>query len=304
LKVTALAGGTGSAKLLRGIYSLPPDLTVIANVGDNIWVHGLCVCPDIDIAMYTLAGIANSETGWGIAGDTFWALTQLSRLGSEAWFKLGDKDMATSIVRTAMLRRGKTLTAVTDGLRKSFGLRCKLLPATDHDLETRIITSAGNFHLQEFWVRDRGRPDVTEVHYRGASKASMTLEVRKALSGADRIIVCPANPVTSIGPMLAVRGFAKELAESDARVVALSPMLGAAPFSGPAGKLMNAMGRRADSIGVASMYRKFVDCMVVSSDDIDMKKRIEALGIECVTSDTRMKTRKDEIRLAKELLEV
>jgi LPPG:FO 2-phospho-L-lactate transferase len=304
LRVTALAGGTGSAKLLRGIYSLPVDLSVIANVGDNIWMNGLYVCPDMDIAMYTMAGLSNPETGWGIAGDSFRTLSQLSRLGGEAWFKLGDMDMATSMVRTEMLRRGKTLTAVTEVLSKSFDVRCNLLPVTDEELETRIVTSSGNLHLQEFWVREKGKPDVTGVRYRGASRASMTREVKRAISGADRIIVCPANPITSIGPMLAVRGFAKELAESDARVVALSPMVGGAPFSGPAGKLMKAVGRRADSIGIASMYRKFVDGIVVSSDDLAMKERIEALGIECITSETTMKTREDERRLAKELLEV
>jgi LPPG:FO 2-phospho-L-lactate transferase len=304
LKVTALAGGTGSAKLLRGIYSLPVDLTVIANVGDNIWMNGLYVCPDIDIAMYTLAGMANPETGWGIAGDSFRALSQLSRLGGAAWFKLGDVDLATSMMRTEMLRSGMTLTAVTEVLSKSFDLTCKLLPVTDEELETRIITSSGNLHLQEFWVREKGKPDVTGVRYRGASSASMTREVKRAISGADRIIVCPANPITSIGPMLAVQGFAKQLAESDARVVALSPMIGGAPFSGPAGKLMKAVGKRADSIGIASMYRKFVDSIVVSSDDLAMKEPIEALGLECIISETMMKTREDEQRLAKELLEV
>jgi LPPG:FO 2-phospho-L-lactate transferase len=304
LKVTALAGGTGSAKLLRGLYSLPVDLTVIANVGDNIWVHGLYVCPDIDIAMYTLAGIANPETGWGIAGDTFRTLSQISRLGGESWFKLGDKDIATSALRTAMLHRGMKLTAVTERLRKSFGLRCALLPATDQEVETRIATADGNMHLQEFWVREKGKPEVNGVRYRGASRASITTKVRKALSGADRIVICPANPITSIGPMLAVGGFARELAKSGGRVVSLSPMVGDAPFSGPAGKLMKAVGNRANSVGVASMYQKFVDCIVVASEDQAMKKQIVSLGMECVASETTMKSLEDEQRLARELLTV
>ncbi|MDA4127018.1 MAG: 2-phospho-L-lactate transferase [Thaumarchaeota archaeon] len=302
--MTAVAGGTGSAKLLRGLQSLPVDLTVIANVGDNIWIHRLYVCPDVDIAMYTLAGIANPKTGWGIKGDTFSTLSQISRIGGETWFKLGDRDLATSALRTGMLRRGMTLTAVTDRLRKSFGVKCELLPATDQNLETRIDTPLGDMHLQEFWVREKGEPEVTGVHYRGASRASITAEVRRALSGADRVVICPANPITSIGPMLAISGFAKELAGSDARVVALSPMVGEAPFSGPAGKLMKAAGRKADSVGIASMYQKFVDCIVVASEDQAMKKRIEALGIECVTSETMMKSREDERRLARELLKV
>jgi LPPG:FO 2-phospho-L-lactate transferase len=304
LRVTALAGGTGSAKLLRGIYSLPVDLTVIANVGDNIWMNGLYVCPDLDIAMYTLGGIANPETGWGIAGDSFGTLSQLSRLGGEAWFKLGDRDMATSMRRTAMLRQGTTLTKITEVLRKSYGVSCKLLPATNDELETRIITPVGDMHLQEFWVRERGKPDVADVRYRGASKARITREAKEGISEADRIIICPANPITSVGPMLAVRGFARALAKSDARVVALSPMVGGAPYSGPAGKLMKAVGKRADSIAIASMYRKFVDSIVISSKDVAMEERIQALGMECMTSDTTMKTSKDERRLAKELLEI
>jgi LPPG:FO 2-phospho-L-lactate transferase len=304
LKVTALAGGTGSAKLLRGLYSLPVDLTVIANVGDNFWVHGLYVCPDIDIAMYTLAGIANPKTGWGIAGDTFRTLSQISRLGGETWFKLGDKDFATSIQRTVMLRRGMRLTEVTERLGRSLGLRCRLLPATDQEVETRISTRAGDLHLQEFWVREKGKPQVKRVHYHGASRASITSRVRRALSGADRIIVCPANPVTSIGPMLAVGGFERELSRSGGRVVALSPMVGDAPFSGPAGKMMKALGRRANSVGVASMYQKFVDCIVVASEDMAMKSRIVSIGMECVPSEIRMKNNEDERRLAQEMLEV
>jgi LPPG:FO 2-phospho-L-lactate transferase len=304
LKVTALAGGTGSAKLLRGLYSLPVDLTVIANVGDNIWMHGLYVCPDIDIAMYTMAGIANPRTGWGIAGDTFRTLSQISRLGGESWFKLGDKDIATSVLRTAMLSRGMKLTEVTERLRKSFGLRCMLLPATDRDVETRIATLAGDMNLQEFWVREKGEPQVKGVRYRGASRASITTRVRKALSGADRIVICPANPITSIGPMLALGDFAKELAGSGGRIVALSPMVGDAPVSGPAGKLMKAVGKRANSVGVAMMYQKFVDCIVVASEDQAMKKPIVSLGIECVASETIMKSREDEQRLARELLAV
>jgi len=304
LRVAALAGGTGSAKLLRGLYSLHVDLAVIANVGDNVWIHGLYVCPDIDIAMYTLAGVANPKSGWGIAGDTFMTLSQISRLGQETWFRLGDKDMATSILRTVMLRQGMTLTAVTDKLRKSLGVRCKVLPVTDDDVETRIVTPAGDLHFQEFWVRDKGEPDITGVRYRGASRASISSELRRVLSWADRIVVCPANPITSIGPMLAVSGFADELAKSNARVVALSPMVGNAPISGPAGKLMKAVGRRADSVGIASMYQKFVDCIVVSTEDHAMKKQIEALGIECITSETTMESHADEQRLAREIVEV
>ena len=303
MKVVALAGGTGSAKLLRGLYQLPLDLKVVANVGDNFWVYGVYVCPDIDIASYTLAGVSDRIKGWGQAGDTFEALSQLSRLGAETWFRLGDRDLAVSLARTEMIRRGATLTEATESTRKALGVRCPILPVTDDHVETRVVTPVGDLHLQEFWVRDKGAPKATRVRYRGAKRARVTRQVASALSEADRVVVCPANPVTSVGPMLAVPGFTRLLQDSEARVVALSPMIGGAPFSGPAGKLMKAGGSRQDSLGVADLYSKFLDCILISQDDSALRPRIESLGLGCVTSDTRMTGSSDELRLAKELLE-
>ena len=297
-----MAGGTGSAKLLRGLSRLPIDLTVLANVGDNIWTYGVYVCPDVDIATYTLAGISG-PLGWGVAGDTFEALRMLSRLGEETWFRLGDMDMAVCLARTEMLRSGKSLTEATRRIAKSLGVESPVLPATDNQLETRIMTPASELHLQEYWVKARGRPRVIGVRYEGARGARPTREVAEAVSAADRIIICPANPVTSIGPMLAVTGFRRLLRETDARVVALSPMEGAAPFSGPAGKLLTATGSRPDSYGVGKLYSDFADCIVISGTDISLKERIQALGMECVTTGTRMKAPRDELRLAKVMIE-
>jgi len=304
MRVVALAGGTGSAKLLRGISALGVELTVVANVGDNFWAHGLYVCPDVDIAMYTLAGVANTRQGWGIEGDTFRTLAQLGKIGDPTWFALGDLDIATHIVRTMMLREGRSLTSVTEKLRRAYRVAQPILPLTDDAVETRILTSKGPLHLQEFWVRDRGRPAVSGVRYKGSSKARCSEKVEEAIEKADRIVICPANPVTSIGPMLAVPGFLRMLSESRARVTGLSPMVGKAPFSGPAAKLMKAVGMRPDSVGVARTYSGFLDALVVDRSDAELADEIEGLGISCVTSDTVMADLSYEVMLSKELLNI
>jgi LPPG:FO 2-phospho-L-lactate transferase len=304
LKVVALAGGTGSAKLLLGLHRLPIDLTVVANVGDNFWTYGVYVCPDIDITIYTLAGLADRSKGWGIAGDTFEVLSQISRLGAETWFRLGDRDMALCLLRTELMREGDTLTGATERARRALRVDCPVLPVTDDPVETRLVTSRGDTHLQEFWVRDGGRPRVFSIRYKGAKGARLSARVASALADADRIVVCPANPVTSIGPILAIPGLSAILAGSSARVVALSPMQGSAPFSGPARKLMRAMGSRPDSVGVARLYSRFLDGVIISDSDSAMRERIEKLGVHCITTDTRMKGPEDEQRLSKVLLEV
>ncbi len=301
--MVALAGGTGSAKLLRGLARLPVELTVVSNVGDNFWVYGVYVCPDVDVATYTLAGIADARRGWGVAGDTFGALAQLSRLGHETWFRLGDRDLALCLARTELLRAGKGLTDATRTLTRSLGAKAIILPVTDDRVETRVETPKGDLHLQEFWVREKGRPEVTGVMYRGARRARPSEEVVAALDGADRILVCPANPITSVGPMLAVGGARRLLEGARDRVVALSPMAGRAPFSGPAGKLMRAEGLRPDSLGIARLYSAFVNRLLISEQDSHLAPRIEDLGVGCVATDTRMGGPRDEVRLAKEMLE-
>ncbi len=303
MKVVAIAGGTGSAKLLRGLVGLGVDLTVVSNVGDNIWMHGLYVCPDLDIAMYSLAGIVNRKLGWGLEGDTFHALAQLERLGQVTWFSLGDRDIVTSIIRTNLLRSGRTLTAATEDLRKAFRVKQRLLPVTDEPVETHIVTPIGEFHLQEFWVRDHGLGAVEGVKYIGSSKSKVTRLVEKAILEAARIIICPANPVTSIGPMLAVPGFGRLLAKSGARISSLSPLIGRAPFSGPAAKLMKAVGLRPDSVGVARRYSDFLNSLVIDRTDAKLSQPIKRLGVDCRLSDIAITGLEDAMRLAKELLD-
>ncbi|MDA4120783.1 MAG: 2-phospho-L-lactate transferase [Thaumarchaeota archaeon] len=304
LKVVALAGGTGSAKILRGLSRLRIQLTIVGNVGDNVWMHGLYICPDLDIAMYTLAGVEDKKQGWGIRGDSFETLKQLRKLGQETWFKLGDRDLATHILRTRMLKEGATLTEATDVLCKKFGVRHQILPVTNHSVETQVKTRKGALHLQEFWVRDRGRPAVRGVDYNGGDVARATKEVLRVMAEADRVVVCPANPVTSIGPILAVGGMQKALKDTSARVSALSPMIGRAPFSGPAAKLMEALGMRPDSVGVAERYSDFLDALIVDPSDGSLAEEIERLGVKCSTSQTRIRGSQDETRLARELIEI
>ena len=302
MKVVALAGGTGSAKLLRGLASIGCDLSVVANVGDNIWMHGLYVCPDIDIAMYTLGGVADERRGWGISHDSHLVMERLGKMGAETWFTLGDLDLATSLVRTGFLRNGITLTKATDWLRKRFGVRQRILPATDSHVETRISTLSGEMHLQEFWVKRHGEPRVTAVAYAGSADSSPTPEARRAIMAADMVVVCPGNPITSIGPILSIPGFTSCLRRTRARITALSPMKGGSPFSGPAGKLMKAVGMHPDSAGVARFYSKFLDAIVIDESDSSQVDAISRLGIECHLSETRMGSRDDEARLARELL--
>jgi LPPG:FO 2-phospho-L-lactate transferase len=302
MRVVALAGGTGSAKLLRGLAALRVDLTVVCNVGDNFVWRGLLICPDIDIAMYSLAGIADERQGWGVAGDTFNALAELGRLGGDTWFRMGDRDLATSILRTEMLGRGVSLTRATEELRKKHMVAQRVLPVTDDFLETHITTAAGEIHLQEFWVKGKGKARVKGVVYQGATNASVSNQVREAILGAERIVVCPANPVTSIGPMLAVGGMEDLLVRAPGRVVGLSPMRGGGPFSGPAGKLMRATHHRPDSVGVAQLYSKFLDVLVIDRADAGLREEVVETGPGCRLSRTRIRSRRDAVRLARELI--
>lgn len=302
LNVVAISGGTGSAKLIRGMSKVIDNLTIIANVADNIWVHGLYVCPDVDTAMYTLANLIDRERGWGISGDTFNFISQMDSLGEESWFLLGDRDLATHIVRTKLLRGGKRLTEVTKILCSKFRVKHSILPVCDEHVETHIVTDEGEMHLQEFWVKRRARPDVINVLYNGIDKARATDEVINALEDADRIIICPGNPITSIRPILMVPGLMKALSNSRAMKIALSPMIGNSAYSGPAAKLMLSLGIESNSFGVAKLYSGFLDCIMIDESDDEIAGRIRELGIKCISTRTMMQDELDEERLAREML--
>jgi len=297
-----LAGGTGSAKLLRGLKWEAGEFTVISNVADNFWHHGLYIAPDVDIAVYTLAGLEDAVRGWGLRGDTFNSLGQLARMGEETWFNLGDRDLATHIFRTEQMGRGKRLGEITAMMCARLGVRQRVIPCTDDRLETYVTTRTGAMHLQEFWVKNRGEPEVEGVEYRGEEGAKPERGAIEALDAAERIVFCPANPVTSIMPMLAVGGIRESIVRSRARKVAVSPMVGGAPVTGPAGKLMRAIGLEPSSLAVSKLYRGLIDCMMVDPADAHYAEAMRAEGARAVVGSILMRTPADEVQLAREVL--
>jgi len=305
-RIVCLAGGVGAAKFLRGLVEVvePERITAIVNTGDDVEMHGLHVSPDLDIVMYTLAGIVDEEKGWGVRGDTFYCLEMLGRYGQETWFKLGDRDLATHILRTMWLRQGLRLSEITRRLRERLGVRVEIIPMTDDRVETRVVTDAGDLNFQEYLVKRGARDRVLDVYFRGIEGARPAPGVLERIGEADAIIVCPSNPVVSIGPILSVRGVRDALREAEAEVVAISPIVGGAPIKGPADKLMRGLGIEVSAFGVAKLYEDFLDCMVVDEVDRELESRIEELGIEVAVTDTVMRTLEDKIRLARFVLEL
>jgi LPPG:FO 2-phospho-L-lactate transferase len=302
--IVALTGGTGGAKLIEGLAAEldANELTVVCNTGDDTVSHGLHVSPDIDTILYTLGGLIDRQKGWGIAGESFVVLDQLRRLGHDGWFNLGDKDLATHITRTMMLREGKTLTEVTDHLRWLFGVKATILPMSNERTETRVTTPAGEISFQEFFVKQRWQPDVLSVRFAGAERSQPAPGVVEAIRRARAIVICPSNPITSIGPIAAVPGIHAALCESQAPIIGVSPLIGNAPISGPADKLLRAGGFAASAVGVADCYRDFLKTIVIASEDETQRGEIESRGIAMVTTDIRMTDLAAKRRLAREVL--
>ena len=302
----ALAGGTGAAKFLRGLcHVVPPeDLIVIVNTGDDWVVWGLYVSPDLDTVTYALAGLIDETKGWGVKDDTFRCLAAMASLGEETWFNLGDKDLATHLFRTEQLRKGWTLSRVTESLRQKLSVRSRIFPMSDDHVATRILTPDGWLAFQEFFVRDKGLANVLEVTYDGARDARPAPDVVEAISRARAVIVCPSNPVSSIGPILALPGIRETLATTPARVVAVSPIVGGAPLSGPAGTMMRARGLPVSPVGVALAYQGWLDVLVFDRQDAALGPEVEALRIRTVTTETLMRDRHAEIALARDVVEM
>jgi len=302
--IVALTGGTGGAKLVEGLAAAvdPAELTIVCNTGDDCVFHGLHISPDIDTITYTLAGLSDTEKGWGIKGDTFTALEQLRRLGNDAWFNLGDKDLATHIMRTRLLREGRKLSEITEQIRSALGVSAKILPMSDDWFETRVKTPSGEIPFQEFFVKKRWAPDVLAVRFVGVEQARPAPGVLDAIRHAEAIIICPSNPITSIGPILAVPGIRAALEEAEVPVVGVSPMIGAAAISGPAHKLMLASGVQASALGVAKFYKDFLDKLLIAVEDTGIARDIEGLGISTFCTNIRMTSMTDKKRLAREVL--
>jgi LPPG:FO 2-phospho-L-lactate transferase len=288
--IVVLAGGVGAARFLQGVVQVVPqhELTIIANTGDDREFYGLHVSPDIDIVMYTLAGLVDEEHGWGIRGDTNYAMQQLTRYGNEDWFLLGDRDLATHIHRTNLLRQGRTLSEVTEEMRQHFGLPFRILPMSDQRMETHIQTPSGLIHFEEYLVKYRCEEEVQDVIFVGAQDAKPAPGVIDAIKAADAILIAPSNPIVSIGSILAVPGIHDALHEASGMIVAISPIVGGAPIKGPADKLMRGMDIDVSAVGVARHYRDFLDVMIIDKQDTHLAEAIEDLGIPTVVTNTIM----------------
>jgi len=302
--IVALSGGTGGAKLIEGLAAEidPAELTIVCNTGDDAIFHGLYVSPDIDTITYTLAGLADDSKGWGIKDETFHAFEQLGLLGAEAWFRLGDRDLATHILRTQWLREGLKLSEITERLRRARGIKSTILPMADQRIETRVTTPQGEISFQEYFVKERWAREVTAVRFAGIDQSTPAPGVAEAVRGAEAVILCPSNPITSIGPILAVPGIRAALRETAAAVVGVSPIIGTSAVSGPAHKLMIACGFEASALGVARCYQEFLDALLIAEEDKDKITPIEKHGVGAVAAAIRMASLDDKRRLARQVL--
>lgn len=300
MKLTALAGGTGAAKLLRGLSRImdPRDLTVIVNTGDDAEIWGLHISPDLDTVSYTLGGMIDERKGWGLTGETFHALDQIARFGEPVWFNLGDRDLATHLHRTRLLREGRTLTDVARSIAAALGVAATVLPMSDQPVRTRILGPDGWLTFQEYFVREKAQVEARAVEYAGAAASAPAPGVLEAIASADAILVCPSNPVTSVGPILAVPGLVQALGATPAIVVAVSPIVGGAAVSGPAGRLMASAGLPVSATGIARAYAPWLDRLVLDEQDRALAGEIHALGVAPVPAPTMMSSREAEIALA------
>jgi len=300
--ITILAGGSGSVKMVRGFASQRTDINVVTNVGDNYWLYGMYICPDIDTITYGLADLLDHDKGWGIKKDTFGFLRQMEIFGEETWFRIGDRDTATHLTRTNMLKNGKSLSDITKWMCEKLSIEIKLIPVTDNAIETRIITKKGEMHLQEFWVKHRGMDPVEGIEYQGADKARPNPDAVNAIHDSSLVVIAPGNPLTSIGPMLAIKGIRKELAKKKNKVVAVSPVIGTSAISGPTGKYMEAAGMEVSALGIAKMYAHVCSNLVIDTKDRMQTKEIEELNINVHDTKIRMTTKLSEDALAASIL--
>jgi len=305
MRVVALAGGTGAAKLLRGLATCmaPRDLTVIGNTGDDTEVWGLHISPDLDTVTYALAGLLDVERGWGLAGETFNCLATMAAHGADTWFSLGDRDLATHLTRTRALRDGQPLSAVTARLAADFGVAARILPMSDEPVRTMIRTPGGRLTFQEYFVREKALVEVVGVDYEGALNARPAPGVIEAIRAADAIVVCPSNPVTSVGPILAVPGIVDALRATAARTVGVSPIVGGAAVSGPAGALMRARGLAVSPRGVADAYAPWLRRLLIDPRDHGSLADLARAGVVAETADIIMTGREVEAALAQRVLE-
>jgi LPPG:FO 2-phospho-L-lactate transferase len=289
--VVVLAGGVGAARFLEGVVQVvdPARVTAIVNTGDDTEFYGLTVSPDVDIVLYTLAGIVEPSQGWGIRGDSYAVLEMLEKLGRERWFLLGDRDLAVHIHRTELLHQGKTPTEVTDDLRQRLGLAVRVLPMSDQPVRTTIRTPDGWLPFQEYFVRRRQQDEVLEIRYDGSETARPAPGLLDAINAASVVLLSPSNPLVSVGTILSLAGVRDALRTTDATIVGVSPIIGGATIKGPADRMMRGLGMEVSAVGVARAYADFLDVLVIDRQDAELAPRVAAEGVGAVVTDTIMR---------------
>ena len=291
-RVVLLAGGVGGARLASGLQArLGPGLTVVVNTGDDLERHGLIVSPDHDTVMYTLAGLDNRDWGWGLAGETFANARMLERYGEEVWFRLGDRDLATHILRTRRIQAGERPTDVALGLQEALGLRARILPMADAPVRTQVRTAEGWLDFQDYFVRRHQAPEVLELQFVGVDEAEASPEVIAAFEGAEAVVIGPSNPFVSVRPILAVPGIEAALQTVRTRgapVVAVSGIIGGKAVKGPADRMLRSLGHEVSALGVARQYTGIADAFVLDRVDAALAPDVEALGLHAVVADTLM----------------
>ena len=302
-RIAVLCGGVGAARFLSGLVHVvdPSGVTAIVNVADDDEFHGLHVSPDIDTVLYTLAGVVDETQGWGRRHETFHAQEELARFGEDSWFRLGDRDLATHIHRTRLLRSGASLTDVVEGMRTALGLRVRILPASDEPQRTMVRTADGWIAFQDYFVKRRTADEVRELRFEPA--AAPTIHARSAIDDADVVVIAPSNPFVSIGPILALAGVRDALAAARAKVVAVSPIVGGAAIKGPAAAMLGALGHEVSALGVARIYADVAGAFVLDEQDRDLAPAVEALGLRARTAATIMRDAASRSALARAVID-
>ena len=306
MRVLALAGGVGGAKLCLGLTKVlePDELRIVVNTGDDEEFYGLHVSPDLDTVTYTLAGLANPDTGWGIRGDTFDTLSSLGSLGEDTWFGVGDRDLATHIVRTNMLRQGRSLSDVTEHIRRSLGVEHSIAPMTDDRVRTTVLTESGPMPFQTYFVKLRCEPKVTGVRFDGAEDATMSAAFEEGLNSCDALVICPSNPYLSVAPILSIPSVRSRIERLSSVRIAVSPIVGGRALKGPAGKMLSELGEDVSCVGVARQYIGLCDVFVIDEIDRGLSEDIKSLGMEAAVLNTVMKTDEDKAALARSILDI
>jgi LPPG:FO 2-phospho-L-lactate transferase len=304
VRIALLAGGVGGSKLALGLTRVmsAPDLTIIANTGDDIVIHGLHVSPDPDILIYTLAGLVNPDTGWGFRDETFRAAEGLARYGRPTWFNLGDRDLATHIHRSAMMKAGATLSQAIDSIRRALGVSPRILPMSDSLVPTMLQTDEGRMHLQDYFVRRGCEPRLLSIEFENAGNARAAPGVIESIHEADAIVIAPSNPLVSVGPILAVPGIREALREARVRVIAVCPLVGGKSLKGPSDRMMMQLGHDVSALGTARLYRDICSAFVMDETDADQSQDVADMGMKPVACPTVMRSLEDKEHLAHVIL--